>query len=151
MRARETSLFWPFDYACLDYLHFVSRGAGVAAAEGQRASRADHRDVNGEGGICGIATRICPAKHWHDGDGYSRSVGSVAWHRISPRGGWYQPDAAAVDWYCGDCRHFVLVEHRAPRERVFRLLSGTHRWRIWRVFELRFVSAVCFLRIRHHP
>src|SRR5260370_12695685 len=151
MHARETSLFWHFDYARLDYLHFVLRGAGTTAAEGQRASVADYCDVNGDGGTRRNDSRSCPAKYRRHGKGGASAVGSVAWHRILPCGGWHQPDAAAVDRNRGNSRHPFLMEHRAPRKGVFRILSGTHRWRVWRVPELRSISAICFLRNRHHP
>src|SRR5258705_11953908 len=116
MEARETSLFWHFDYARLDHLHFVFRGAGAVAAEGQRASVADHRDVYGDGRTRRNDSRICPAKYRHRRNGHARAVDSIAWHRILPCSGWYQPDAAVVDRHCRDCRHSFLMEYRTPSE-----------------------------------
>ncbi len=150
MQTRATSLFWHFDYARLDDLHFVFRSAGTTAAEGQRASVANHSDVGGAGGTRHNASGVCQTKHRHDSDGCARAVDSIPWHRISPGGGWYQPDAAAVDRCCGDFRHSLLMERRASRAGVFRLLPGAHRRRVRRVSELRSISATCLLRNRHH-
>ena len=151
MEARQTPLFWHFDYARLDYLYFVSRSVGAAAAEGERASRTHHCDVNGNSGTRRNASRVCPTKHRHDSNGCTRAVGSIAWHRILSRDGRYQPDATPIDRDCGNCRHSFLMEYRAPRQGVFCFLSGAYRGRIWRVPELRSISAICLLRNRHHP
>ncbi len=151
MEARQTPLFWHFNYARLDYLHFVSRRVGAAAAEGERASRTHHCDVNGNGGTRRNASSVFPTKYRHDGNGCARAVGSITWHRILPRDGWYQPDASAVDRDRSNYRHSFLMEHRAPGEGVFCILSGANRRRVWRVSELRLISAICFLRTRRHP
>src|SRR4030081_126328 len=101
MYARETSLFWHFDYARLDYLHFVSRHVDTAAAEGERASRTHHCAVNSNGRTRRNPSRICPPEYRQHSNGCARAVGSIPWHRILSRSGWYQPHAAVIDRYRG--------------------------------------------------
>ena len=62
-------------------------------------------------GFAVTAGGICAAAIGRAGDGCAGALGSVARHRVSPGGGWNQPDAAAADGHRGDCRGLVLLEH----------------------------------------